>query len=822
MIPIRPSKPTTLYALIGISIISIICYFSLQRYWRISPNEPSLKNRYKHTADSLIKELGIPKDSLTYIYSPVIDQTLTDALCEKLGTAEAREYFNKQQIATVSYRINVRRRDYRDKNINFSLGNSALGERSRSRVERTLLFSALIAMDGTLLEYSCGLPTIDINADSATALAQFQKLLPERIKKHSPQWLRDSVSQIDRTMSYWAGLERKQYHRVKAEITLTPPDQTEKNKMWHGSWSILYEIGATPHPQTLIESITEILRYICTGIVSLSLISMIIVFIFQLRNRIVNLWVLLWASVSITCYFVFAQTAVIPSLSLIEIIFLVFFNFIFLGFLMGAIPLSGLVALAQKTIPEKFYTLLRLTQKPWNSYYIGRSSIIGIAAGTLSTTLFPLTFLMAEKLGIDRLYSSEGFQGGLVMMMGNLGFVNVTMLLFIPITGLVISLPGITLGLLRFPHRFKYLAAMILTCLYTVSISSLQGDIGILSYGEAFITGIITFGTLMIGDLLAVMIAQLIASSLMFLPAAQSHESLIYIWVILWIFFAGVSVLAFIRTPEKVEEEDYKPDYLIRFEDEQRMRDEVAAAKVVQQRLLPSKMPQYPSIDIAAYCLPAFDVGGDYYDFFPLNEHQLGILIADVSGKGMSAAFYITLAKGVIVSQIHESFSPAEVLKRVNRLLFETMERGKFISMIYGVLDIRSMQFTYAQAGHNPIVVRTAHNGTTSTLESRGLALGLDKGNVFDKSARDTVIDLSEGDAIVLYTDGVVEAMNSEKMEYGMDNFISAIQRYAGTAPTLLNAIIQDVKLFIGKAKQHDDITVIVIRRPENNRTLIP
>ncbi|MFN5310318.1 MAG: PP2C family protein-serine/threonine phosphatase [Candidatus Kapaibacterium sp.] len=822
MIPIRPSKPTTLYAFIGISIVSIICYFSLQRYWRISPNEPSLKNGYKQTADSLIHKLGIPKDSLIYLYSPIIDQTLTDGLSEKLGTAKAREYLAHQNIATVAYHINVRRRDKRDRSVNFSLGNSSLGERSRSRVERTLLFSALIGMDGTLLEYTCGLPGIDVNADSASAFKQFQTLLPHRIQKHSPHWIRDSIFASDRTMSYWAGLERKQFHRVKAEISLTPPDQADTEKMWHGSWSILYEAGTTQDIGTPTWSLTGILKYICVGIISISLISMIIVFIFQLRNRIVNLWVLLWASVSITCYFVFAQMAVMPALSWLEVILLVFFNFIFLGFLMGAIPLSGLVALAQKTIPEKFYTLLRITERPWQSYYVGRSAIIGITAGIVSTLLSPLTFLMAEKLGIDRLYSSEGFQGGLILMMGNLGFVNVTMLLFIPIVGLVISLPGTTLGLLRFPNRFKYLAAMILTCIYTVSMSSLQGDIGILSYGEAFVGGIITFGTLMIGDLLAVMIAQLISSTLMFYPATQSHESLIYIWVIMWIFFAGVSVLAFIRTPEKVEEEDYKPDYLIRFEDEQRMRDEVAAAKVVQQRLLPSKMPQYPSIDIAAYCLPAFDVGGDYYDFFPLNEHQLGILIADVSGKGMSAAFYITLAKGVIVSQIHESFSPAEVLKRVNRLLFETMERGKFISMIYGVLDIRTMKFTYAQAGHNPIVVRTAFNGTATMLESRGIALGLDKGNVFDKSAKDTMIDLAAGDAIVLYTDGVVEAMNNEKREYGMDNFLSAIQRYAGTAPTLLNAIIQDVKLFIGKAKQHDDITVIVIRRPDTPHTLIP
>lgn len=771
-------------------------------------------------SDSLVRELGISRDSLVVSYRPLSERDIVKTLSDRLGTAEARRYLATNKLATVSFQISARRRTSNDRNVNFSLGNNALGDRTKSKAERTLLFSAIVGMDGTLYEYSYPLRDVPALADSSVAFSVFEKQLPQRIKKASPYWYPDSIVTAERSFHYWSTIEKHQYHLLKASLILTPPDKQSKDSLWHATWSLTNDAGAVP-PESLTSLSVRVLNYVFVGIIFFSLLAMIIVFIVQLRNRIVSLWVLLWLSVSITIYFVLAQTTLLPSMLWYELAILIFFNFIFLGFLLGAIPLSGLIALAQKTFPEKFYTLLRLTRKPWDSYYVGRSAILGVAAGIISSAIYPILFAVSEKLGTDRLYSSEAFPGGLIMMMGSLPFTLSTALLFIPVIGLAMALPGVTLGLLRFPQRYKYIAAMILTCIYSVAISTLQGDTGLPSITESFLGGILTFGTLMIGDVLAVLISQFVATTLMFIPAFRTHESLWIYFGIVWLWILGACVLAFIRTPERVEEEDYKPDYLIRFEDEQRLRDEVAAAKVVQQRLLPSKMPQFPSIDIAAYCLPAFEVGGDYYDFFPLNDKQLGVLIADVSGKGMSAAFYITLAKGVIVSQIHQSPSPAEVLKRVNRLLFETMERGKFISMIYGVFDVTTMQFIYAQAGHNPIVVRTAYNGKATPIEVRGLALGLDKGALFDRSILDTTIDLASGDAIILYTDGVVEAMNNDKLEYGMDSFISAIQRYAGTAPTLLNAIIQDVKAFIGKSKQHDDITVIVIRRPESTTPML-
>jgi sigma-B regulation protein RsbU (phosphoserine phosphatase) len=203
--------------------------------------------------------------------------------------------------------------------------------------------------------------------------------------------------------------------------------------------------------------------------------------------------------------------------------------------------------------------------------------------------------------------------------------------------------------------------------------------------------------------------------------------------------------------------------------------------------------------------------GGDYYDFFPLDDTHLGILIGDVSGKGMSAAFYITLAKGVILSQIQQSLSPADVLCKVNKLLYDTMERGKFISLIYGVFNTATMEFTYAQAGHNPILHRKS-DSSTEMLPARGLALGLDSGHVFNHATTNHSVHLDAGDSLILYTDGVTEAVNLSGEEFDIKGLLHSAGKNSADSLALLQAIITDVQTFIGKAKQHDDITLVVIK----------
>ena len=312
-------------------------------------------------------------------------------------------------------------------------------------------------------------------------------------------------------------------------------------------------------------------------------------------------------------------------------------------------------------------------------------------------------------------------------------------------------------------------------------------------------------------DILAMGVIGVLNGNMFFYPLANGFPKIQVLFLFIASAILGLGAIGYFNAPEKVHEEDYKPEYLYRLEEEKRLRDELTAAQLVQRRLLPAKMPTYPMLDVAATCIPAFEVGGDYYDFFPLDDTHLGILIGDVSGKGMSAAFYITLAKGVIVSQIQQSLSPADILCKVNKLLYETMERGKFISLIYGVLNTATMEFTYSQAGHNPILIRK-NNGTTEALEGKGLALGLNNGQVFNQVTSNYSIRLEPGDALILYTDGVTEAVNLSGEEFDMKGLLTSVKRPEVDALSLLQGIITDVQKFIGKAKQHDDITIVVIK----------
>ncbi|MDZ7695106.1 MAG: PP2C family serine/threonine-protein phosphatase [Balneolaceae bacterium] len=128
---------------------------------------------------------------------------------------------------------------------------------------------------------------------------------------------------------------------------------------------------------------------------------------------------------------------------------------------------------------------------------------------------------------------------------------------------------------------------------------------------------------------------------------------------------------------------------------------------------------------MAAICKPAYETGGDYYDFIQLDDHRIAVAIGDVSGKGIQAAFYMTFTKGILHTLCRETESPAEVLKKANRLFYENARRGTFISLIYGIVDLRKKTFRFARAGHNPILHYAAQSQTMDLLQPSGIGLGL-------------------------------------------------------------------------------------------------
>ena len=274
-------------------------------------------------------------------------------------------------------------------------------------------------------------------------------------------------------------------------------------------------------------------------------------------------------------------------------------------------------------------------------------------------------------------------------------------------------------------------------------------------------------------------------------------------------------------TKDRITEYDsITPAFVKNITERQRLQRELEIARDVQMSFLPAKDPQFSGLDIAAHCIPALEVGGDYYDYVKLNETRFGITIGDVSGKGTQAAFYMTLAKGFVKALSKTVSSPSEFLIKINELFYENVERGTFISMIYGIFDLKEKTLTFARAGHNPVIARHSGKSEVELLNPVGLALGLEKGTIFNKTIKEIKIDIHPGDTFVFYTDGFTEAMNRYKLEFSEKRLKESISNYINLpAKDLLEKTIADVNTFIGTAVQHDDMTMVVVKVAENYKS---
>jgi serine phosphatase RsbU (regulator of sigma subunit)/HAMP domain-containing protein len=246
--------------------------------------------------------------------------------------------------------------------------------------------------------------------------------------------------------------------------------------------------------------------------------------------------------------------------------------------------------------------------------------------------------------------------------------------------------------------------------------------------------------------------------------------------------------------------------------EQERIKRELEIAREVQQQLLPGEMPIFEGFSIEGICRSAFEVGGDYYDFFPLSENQLGIVIADVSGKGTSASFYMAELKGIMMQLSSDVRSPKSLLIDLNQKLFGNIDKQAFISMIYGIIDSSTKTFAFARAGHNS-VLKLDQNGDYSFLTPGGIGLGLDSGNKFIENLEETIIPLENGDLLVFYTDGITEAMNDLKEEYGEERLLQiCLKNNARTVTEIQTDILDSVDNFLGSCQPHDDQTMIIIK----------
>jgi len=218
-------------------------------------------------------------------------------------------------------------------------------------------------------------------------------------------------------------------------------------------------------------------------------------------------------------------------------------------------------------------------------------------------------------------------------------------------------------------------------------------------------------------------------------------------------------------------------------------------------------------LDFSAECIPANEVGGDYFDFVELGSEKIGIIIGDVSGKGTQAAFYMTLTKGFLKALVKRFESPAEVLRQMNALFYENVERGSFISVIYAIFDLETHRLTIARGGHNPVIHFDSGKNDVNLILPKGIALGIERGELFNSSIEDYTVQLKSNDFFVFFTDGFNEAINKVNQEFGMDRLIQSIrERSNGNSEDLIKGIFSDIRNFIGKVRQRDDMTIVVVK----------
>jgi phosphoserine phosphatase RsbU/P len=247
--------------------------------------------------------------------------------------------------------------------------------------------------------------------------------------------------------------------------------------------------------------------------------------------------------------------------------------------------------------------------------------------------------------------------------------------------------------------------------------------------------------------------------------------------------------------------------------EKERLEEELRIARRIQMSLLPQGTVSVPHLSIAASCIPATEVGGDYYDLLPLSDDRLAVLVADVSGKGTSAALYMAELKGLMLSLSRVHDSPAALLAETNRILAGDMDARSFITITYAVLEPRERRMRFARAGHSPLIHRAVANGSTRLLTPSGLGVGLDPGPQFERLLEEQEVPLHSGDVFLFFTDGISEAMNEKGELYGEDRLRLLMQKDGlGTAEEVRDRVLTDVRLFVGQAAQHDDMTMVVLR----------
>lgn len=243
--------------------------------------------------------------------------------------------------------------------------------------------------------------------------------------------------------------------------------------------------------------------------------------------------------------------------------------------------------------------------------------------------------------------------------------------------------------------------------------------------------------------------------------------------------------------------------------EKERIQKELEIARGIQQSFLPESAPRIPGIDLEGLNLPAAEVGGDFYDFIPVGSTSWGLVIADVSGKGVPAALFMALSRTLIRASATRNPDPVESIREANHSIYLDSKTSMFVTLFYAILDIREKTLTFVNAGHNPPLLVSPGSSGVTLLKARGIALGV----IDDVDLEPVRVALSPGDVVVLYTDGVTEATNERDEEYGVERLSTLVQASkVSSAREIIDAIVEDVTAFAGSRPQFDDITLMVLK----------
>jgi sigma-B regulation protein RsbU (phosphoserine phosphatase) len=243
--------------------------------------------------------------------------------------------------------------------------------------------------------------------------------------------------------------------------------------------------------------------------------------------------------------------------------------------------------------------------------------------------------------------------------------------------------------------------------------------------------------------------------------------------------------------------------------EKQRIEDQLSVAREVQFGLLPSAPPRLAGYDVAAVNLPTHAIGGDYYDYVPLGEDRIGVVVADVSGKGIPAALIMATFRAALRTEMRRQADLREVAARLNQAVLEFRDASRFVTAVCCVLDTASGRLRYVNCGHNPPLL-LRRSGANETLRLGGTALGLRAGEGFEAGT----LQLAPGDTLVLYTDGVVEPANGADAEFGVERLEAAVRAAAGRpASEALRSVIDATHAFSGRDGYEDDFTLVVLQR---------